>query len=135
MRRIMLLAVTAALLTSLVAPATAGAKPVKPPIVNASACKASATVVRIAVSWSNLRTTGGEFFINIAPLTGKYSYGWNWNAPKFSGKFSHDIVMDSGDLANSVLVNLYNATDPNNITFVSTYLFDDATPGEEILAC
>jgi hypothetical protein len=134
MRRILLLAATAALLTSLVAPATAGAKPVKPPIVNASACKLSATVVHIAVSWSNLRTTGGEFFINILPLTGKYEYAWNWRGSSFSGSFSHDIVMDTGDLANSVLVNLYNDK-VNPPSFNSTYLFDDATAGEEILAC
>ena len=134
MRRVMLLAAAAALVTSLVAPGTVGAKPVKPPIVNASACKLSATVVHIAVTWSNLRTTGGEFFINILPLTGKYSYAWNWKGPANSGSFSHDIVMDPGDLANSVLVNLYNdkVSPPS---FNSTYLFDDATAGEEILAC
>lgn len=112
MRRIVLLAAVAALFTSLVAPAAVGAKP--GPTMTATACRVDADTVRAAVSWSNLRVTGGEIFVNIAPLETGYTVAWNQKGIK--GSHSEDI--DTGtDIADFVTVNLYNAKDPNNITF------------------
>ncbi len=113
MRRITLMAATAALCTSLVAPATAAAAP-PPPQMDATACRVNPTTVRIGVSWSHLTVTGGEFFVNTSPVGAGYNSVWNQKGKR--GTHSEDLDIGS-DIADLVTVNLYNAKDPNDITF------------------
>ena len=113
MRRIVLLAAAAALCTSVVAPATVGAKPA-PPTMTLTACRVDSSTIRVAVTWSNLAVTGGEIFVNTEPLTTKY--GSVWNQKTRNGSHSEDLNIGT-DIADIVTVNLYNARNPNNITF------------------
>jgi hypothetical protein len=130
MRRIILLAATAALCVSLVAPATAGARP-PTPTMTATACRVDSTTVRVGVSWSNLAVTGGEIFINTAPLESKYESAWNQKAKHGSHSEDFDVGTDIADL---VTVNLYNAKDPNNITFEQRVI-GVGNDAEELLPC
>lgn len=129
MRRIMLLAGLVALITSFVAPATAGAKPA--PTMTATACRVDSDTIRVAVSWSRLRVTGGEIFVNTAPLETGYTRSWNQRA--MTGSHSEDIDIGT-DIADLVTVNLYNAKDPNNITFEQRVI-GTGDNAEEIPAC
>ena len=113
MRRIVLLAAAAALCTSLVAPATAGAKPA-PQTMTMTACRVDPSTIRVAVSWTDLAVNGGEIFVNTEPLTTRYGSVWNQKAR--SGSHSEDLDIGT-DIADIVTVNLYNARNPNNITF------------------
>jgi hypothetical protein len=130
MRRMIRLAATAALFASLGAPATAGARP--PSLtVTFTACRVDSTTVRLAVSWSNLAVTGGEFFINTAPLTTGYTSAWNQKAKH--GSHTQDFNIGT-DIADIVTVNLYNAKDPNNITFEQRVI-GEGNDAEELLPC
>jgi len=132
MRRIVLLAAVAALSLSLVVPATATAVP-PAPTMDITACRAGPDMVRVGVSWSHLNVTGGEIFINTAPLESEYVVAWNQKGKH--GSHTEDMFIN-GDIVDIVTVNLYNAKDPNNITFEQRIIGD--VPGnnaEEILAC
>ena len=132
MRRIILLAALAALCLSLVVPATAAAVP-PGPTMDITACRASSDTVRVGVSWSHLPVTGGEIFINTAPLESEYVVAWNQRGKH--GSHSEDIFIN-GDIVDIVTVNLYDARDPNDITFEQRII--GQVPGnnvEEILAC
>ena len=130
MRRITTLAATAAICLGLMAPATAGAAP-PPPTMDATACRVNATTIRIAVSWSHLTVTGGEFFVNTAPLETGYTSAWNQKGKH--GSHSEDLNIGS-DIADIVTVNLYNAKDPNDITFEQRVI-GDGNDAEELLPC
>jgi len=130
MRRIILLAAAAGMCTSLLAAATAGAAP-PTPTMTASACRVDATTVRVAVSWSHLTVTGGEFFINTAPLTTGYQSAWNQRGKR--GSHSHDFNTGT-DIADIVTVNLYNAKDPDDITFEQRVI-GEGNDAEELLPC
>jgi hypothetical protein len=130
MRRIILVAALAALCLSLVVPATAAAVP-PAPTMDITACRASSDTVRVGVSWSHLAVTGGEIFINTAPLESKYGVAWNQRGK--NGRHSEDIFIN-GDIVDIVTVNLYNDKDPNNITFEQRVI-GDGNNAEEILPC
>lgn len=130
MRRIVLLAATAALCTSLVAPATAGARP-PTPTMTMTACRVDSSTIRVAVSWSDLAVTGGEIFVNTAPLTTKYTSVWNQKAK--SGSHSEDPNIGT-DIADIVTGNLYNARNPNNITFEQRVI-GEGNNAEELGPC
>jgi hypothetical protein len=130
MRRIILLAATAALCTILVAPATVGANP-PIPTMTATACRVDSSTVRVAVSWSDLAVTGGEIFINTAPLESTYESAWNQKAK--SGSHSQDFNTGT-DIADLVTVNLYNAKNAHHITFEQRVI-GEGNDAEEILPC
>ena len=130
MRRIILLAATAALCASLMTPAIAGAKP-PTPTMDATACRVDADTVRVAVSWANLTVTGGEFFINTAPLETGYTSAWNQRGRR--GNHTLDFDIGTG-IADIVTVNLYNAKDPNDITFEQRVI-GEGNDAEELLPC
>jgi len=130
MRRIISLAAVAALCLSVLIPATAAAVP-PTPTMDITACRASSDTVRVGVSWSHLPSTGGQIFINTAPLESKYDVVWNQKGKQ--GSRSEDIFID-GDIVDIVTVNLYNAKDPNNITFEQRVI-GDGNNMEEILPC
>ena len=130
MRRIVLLAASAAMCLGLVVPATAMAVP-PTPTMDITACRAGPDTVRVGVSWSHLPVTGGEIFINTAPLESEYGVAWNQKGK--SGRHSEDIFIN-GDIVDMVTVNLYNAKDPNDITFEQRVI-GDGNNAEEILAC
>lgn len=128
MRRIILLAATAATCLSLVVSATAWAKPT--PTMTATACRVDASTVRVGVSWSDLAVTGGEIFINIAPLETGYESAWNQKGRQ--GSHSEDFNTGS-DIADLVTVNLYNAKG-NHVTFEQREI-GEGNNAEEIAAC
>ena len=130
MRRIVLLAAMAALCAGLVAPATASAKP-PTPTMTISACRVDASTVRVAVSWSDLAVTGGEIFINTAPLTTEYTSTWNQKTR--NGSHSEDLDIGT-DIADIVTVNLYNARNPNHITFEQRVI-GEGNDAEELGPC
>jgi hypothetical protein len=130
MRRIVLLAALSALCLGMIVPGTAVATP-PPPTMDITACRASSDTVRVGVEWSHLTVTGGEIFINTAPLESKYGVAWNQRGK--SGRHSEDIFIN-GDIVDIVTVNLYNAKDPNNITF-EQQVIGAGNNAEEILAC
>jgi len=101
------------------------------PTMDITACRASSDTVRVGVSWSHLPSTGGQIFINTAPLESKYDVVWNQKGKQ--GSRSEDIFID-GDIVDIVTVNLYNAKDPNNITFEQRVI-GDGNNVEEILPC
>jgi hypothetical protein len=124
------LAATAAFFLSLVLPPAASAIP-PPPSMDITACRVNSDTVRVGVSWSQLKVTGGEIFINTAPLESKYGAVWNDNGNR--GSHSEDIFIDA-DIADIVTVNLYNAKDPNNITFEQRVI-GEGNDVEEIPPC
>ena len=130
MRRITLLAAMAALCTSLVASATAAAAP-PAPTMDATACRVNSTTIRIGVSWSHLTVTGGEFFVNTTPQETGYTSAWNQKGKR--GSHSEDLNIGS-DIADIVTVNLYNAKDPNDITFEQRVI-GEGNNAEELLPC
>ena len=130
MRHIRLMVVATASLATLVAPATASATPPTPTMV-ATACRIDATTISVSVSWSSLAVTGGEIFVNIAPLTTGPHIAWNQK-----GKHgTHTETFDMGtDIADIVTVNLYNAkiNDPN---YFVQRVIGDGNDMEELTAC
>ena len=132
MGRIIRMSALAALCLGMIVPGTAVATP-PPPTMDITACRAGPDSVRVGVSWSHLPTTGGEIFINTAPLESEYVVAWNQKGKH--GSHSEDIFIN-GDIVDIVTVNLYNAKDPNDITFEQRII--GQVPGnnaEEILAC
>jgi hypothetical protein len=130
MRRIILWAATAALCTSLAAPATVGAAP-PAPMMTLTACRVGAATVRVAVSWSHLAVTGGEFFINTAPLETGYVSAWNQKGKNGS----HSLDFNTGtDIADIVTANLYNAKEGPPIPFEQRVI-GEGNDAEEILPC
>jgi hypothetical protein len=96
-----------------------------------TACRASSDTVRVGVSWSHLAVTGGQIFINTAPLESESDVAWNQKGKR--GSHSEDIFIN-GDIVDIVTVNLYNAKDPNDITFEQRVI-GVGNNAEEILAC
>ena len=130
MRRNVVLAATAALSLGALLPAMVSAMPPSP-TMDITACRVDADTVHVGVAWSHLRVTGGEIFINTAPLETGYEAAWNDNGNH--GSHAEDIFID-GDIVDLVTVNLYNAKDPNNITFEQRVI-GEGDNTEEILAC
>jgi len=130
MRRIVLFAATAAACLSLSVSAIAAA--VQPPVqMDITACRVDADTVHVEVSWSHLTVTGGQIFINTAPLESKYEVAWNDKGKR--GSHAEDMFPD-GDIVDIVTVNLYNARDPNNITFEQR-IIGAGNNAEEISPC
>ena len=86
---------------------------------------------RVGVSWSHLPSTGGQIFINTAPLESEYDVTWNQKGKQ--GSRSEEIFIN-GDIVEIVTVNLYNAKDPKNITLEQRVIGDGNNVGE-ILPC
>jgi len=130
MRRIVLFAATAAAFLGLVLYATAAA--VQPPVqMDITACRVDVDTVHVEVSWSHLTVTGGEIFINTAPLESEYEVAWNDKGKR--GSHAEDMFID-GDIVDIVTVNLYNARDPLNITFEQRVI-GAGNNAEEISPC
>ena len=132
MRRIIRMSALVALCLGMIVPGTAVATPPSP-TMDITACRASSDTVRVGVSWAHLPSTGGQIFINTAPLESEYDVVWTQRGKH--GSRSEDIFIN-GDIVDVVTVNLYNAKDPNNITFEQRII--GQVPGnnaEEILAC
>ena len=130
MRRIVLFAATLAACLSLSVSAIAAA--VQPPVeMDITACRVDADTVHVEVSWSHLTVTGGEIFINTAPLESEYEVAWNDRGKH--GSHAEDMFID-GDIVDIVTVNLYNARDPNNITFEQR-IIGAGNNAEEISPC
>ena len=68
-----------------------------------TACRLDSSTIRVAVSWSDLAVTGGQIFVNTAPLTAEYTSVWNQQAK--SGSHSEDLNIGT-DIADIVTVNL-----------------------------
>ena len=130
MRRNVVLAATAAICVAGLMPAAVAAVPPSAAMA-ITACRVDADTVRVGVTWSHLRVTGGEIFINTAPLESKYEAAWNDNGSR--GSHSEDMFIDT-DIVDIVTVNLYNAKDPSNITFEQRVI-GEGNDVEEILAC
>jgi len=99
----------------------------------ATACRVDSHTVRVGVTWSAIPTTGGEIFINIGHLTAGPHIAWNQKGR--SG--THTELFEMGtDIADVIVVNLYNAKD-NPVSFVQREIGDpDGGNGiEEIGAC
>lgn len=96
-----------------------------------TACRVDSSTIRVAVSWSNLAVTGGEIFVNTEPLTTGYSSVWNQKAR--SGSHSEELNIGT-DIADIVTVNLYNARNPNNITFEQRVI-GEGNYAEELGSC
>lgn len=101
--------------------------------MTATACRVDADTVHVAVSWSALPTTGGEIFINTAPLFTGYERAWNQKGK--SGSHSEDFDIGT-DIADVVTVNLYNDK-VTPITFEQREIGDNEGGNnvEEIQAC
>jgi hypothetical protein len=130
MRRVVSLTALAAVCLSILVPATAAAIP-PPPTMDITACRVDGDTVRVGVSWSHLTVTGGEIFINTEPLQSEYGVAWNQKGRH--GSHSEDLFID-GDIVDLVTVNLYNAKDPNDITFEQRTI-GTGNNAEEIPAC
>jgi hypothetical protein len=130
MRRNVVLAASAAFCLALVLPAAASA--LQPSLtMDITACRVDSETVHVEVSWSHLTVTGGEIFINTAPLESKYEVAWNDKGKR--GSHAEDMFID-GDIVDIVTVNLYDAKDPNNITFEQRVI-GDGNDAEEISPC
>lgn len=130
MRRIVPLAVLVAICVSVLVPATVAADPPSP-TMDITACRVDGDTVRVGVSWSHLPSTGGEIFINTEPLESEYVVGWN---QKGKHGTRTEEIFTNGDIVDLVTVNLYNAKDPNDITFEQR-IIGAGNNAEEILAC
>jgi hypothetical protein len=130
MRRVVSLAALAAMSASILGSVTAAAVP--PPLrMDITACRVDSDTVRVGVSWSHLTVTGGEIFINTEPLQSEYRVAWNQKGR--NGSHSEDMFIN-GDIVDLVTVNLYNAKDPNNITFEQRTI-GEGNNSEEISGC
>jgi len=96
-----------------------------------TACRVDSDTVRVGVSWSHLTVTGGEIFINTEPLQSEYVVAWNQKGR--NGSHSEDMFIN-GDIVDLVTVNLYDAKDPNNITFEQR-IIGEGNNAEEIAGC
>ena len=132
MRRVVCLGTLAAMCIGVLVPATAAGLGPPAPIMDITACRVDTDTVRVGVSWSHLTVTGGEIFINTAPLETKYGAVWNDHGRR--GSHTEEIFIN-GDIVDIVTVNLYNAKDPNNIEFEQRVIGGDGNSAEEIPAC
>ena len=130
MRRIVPLAALVAICVSVLVPATAGAVP-PTPTMDITACRVDGDTVRVGVTWSHLPSTGGQIFINTEPLQSEYDVVWNQKGKH--GTRTEDIFIN-GDIVDIVTVNLYNAKDPNDITFEQRVI-GEGNNAEEVPAC
>ena len=128
MRRTVRLAAAAAVTVTLLLPAAVAATP-PTPTMTATACRLDASTVRVGVSWSSLPVTGGEIFINNAPLESKYEVAWNQKGRH--GTHVEDMFVD-GDIADVVTVNLYNDKIPG---WFEQRVIGEGNDAEEILPC
>jgi hypothetical protein len=69
--------------------------------------------------------------VNTAPLTTEYTSVWNQKAK--NGSHSEDLSIGT-DIADIVTVNLYNARNPNNITFEQRAI-GEGNDAEELGPC
>jgi hypothetical protein len=130
MRRIVPLAALVAICVSVLVPATVAAVP-PTPTMDITACRVDGDSVRVGVTWSHLPSTGGQIFVNTEPLQSEYDVVWNQKGKH--GTRTEEIFID-GDIVDLVTVNLYNAKDPNDITFEQRTI-GAGNNAEEILAC
>ena len=108
MRRIVVLAATAALAMSALGFATASAIP-PVPTMTIAACRVDPDTMRVTVTWSALPSTGGEMFIDTIPPD--FELGVIWNQKGKHGTHVEEFEI-TGRVIDSVVVNLYDAKRP-----------------------